>query len=107
MNVVWKLEKATGREILAALELELAQTTLLTYLARLEAKGYVKREPSDRGYLYGPAVPRASVAGKLLDQVLTQFEGRLSSLVSHFVKTRDLSEDERQRLRQLLDQIEE
>jgi predicted transcriptional regulator len=107
LNVLWKAPEATGKEVLAALPRPLAQTTLLTYLARLEVKGYVKRRPSERGYLYSPAVPQESVAGRLLDQLLTTFEGRFSSLVSHFVRTRKLSDDERQRLRQVLDQLDE
>lgn len=107
MNVLWRHADATGKEVLAEVGLPLAQTTLLTYLSRLESKGFVCRRASERGYLYSPAVPKSSVAGRLLDQLLTAFEGRFSSLVSHFVRTRELSPDERQRLRQVLDELDQ
>ncbi len=94
MTALWDVGQGTGKEVLSRVTLPLAQTTLLTYLARLETKGYVKRQQSDRGYIYMPAVPRISVASHLLDQVITQFDGRLSSLVSHFVQTRKLTDDE-------------
>jgi BlaI family penicillinase repressor len=107
MTALWDLGQATGKELLGRIDRPLAQTTLLTYLTRLEGKGYVTRASSDRGYLFAAAVPRLSVATRLLDQVLTQFEGRLSSLVSHFVRTRDIPPDEKQRLREVLDQLEQ
>lgn len=107
MEALWTLKSAGSKELLEHLPTKPALTTLLTYLTRLEAKGYVRREPAVRGYIYRAAVNRSYVAGRLLDQLLTQFEGRLSSLVSHFVNTRKLSAEERDRLRQLLDEAEE
>lgn len=107
MDALWRLNEATGKQLLGAIDRPLAHTTLLTYLARMEAKGFVRRSPSSHGYIYVPAVARTSVAARLLDQVLAQFEGRFSALVSHFVSTRTLSEDERHRLREVLDLLEE
>jgi predicted transcriptional regulator len=107
MGSLWDLHQATSRQLHDHLPRPLALTTLLTYLSRLETKGYVRRSPGQRGFVYRPAVERASVASRLLDQVLDQFQGRLSSLVGHFVRTRRLSDDERQRLRRVLKDWEE
>jgi predicted transcriptional regulator len=106
MSVLWDLRQATSRQILDRLPGPPALTTLLTYLTRLEAKGYVRHDAAERNRTYRPAVTRPSIASRLLDQALRQFEGRLSSLVSHFARTRDLSDDERRRLREILDQYE-
>lgn len=107
MDALWTLQEATGKQVLQHAGLKLAQTTLLTYLSRLETKGYVTRKQSDHGFVYMPAVPRISVAARLLDQVVQQFEGRLSSLVSHFVRTRNLSPEERRRLREVVERLDQ
>jgi BlaI family transcriptional regulator, penicillinase repressor len=107
MTALWDVGEGTGKEVLSRVSPPLAQTTLLTYLTRLETKGYVRRQQSDHGYIYMAAVPRISVASRLLDQALTQFDGRLSSLVSHFVQTRKLNDDERKRLRDVIDQLDQ
>jgi BlaI family transcriptional regulator, penicillinase repressor len=107
MNGLWDLEQATSGELRAALGQRMALTTLLTYLTRLEAKGYVRREPGERGHVYRPAIERHRVAGRLLDQVLGQFGGGITSLVNHFVRTRRLSAEEQQALRQLLDELDQ
>jgi len=105
MTALWDLEQATGKQLLEHVCPTPALTTLLTYLVRLQGKGFVRREPSPAGYVYMPAVPRTSVAMRMLDQVVAQFEGRLSGLVSCFVKTRKLSDEECQRIRAALDEM--
>lgn len=103
MSVLWTLKGATSREILNRLPKRMALTTLLTYLSRLEGKSCVRHSGGDRNRTYSPAITRPSVASRLLDQLLGQFEGSLSSLVSHFTKTRKLSDEERRKLREILD----
>jgi predicted transcriptional regulator len=107
MNALWELKEAGSKELLQKLPNAPALTTLLTYLSRLEAKGYVERTSGQRGYVFRPAVPRATVVGRLLDELLKQFDGRLSTLVSHFAGTRNISAQERKRLRSVLDQLED
>jgi len=103
MGVLWDTGGATSRRILDSLSKPMAMTTLLTYLTRLEAKGCVRHDAAERNRTYAATVTRPSVASRLLDQVLGQFGGKLSGLVSHFAKTRKLTPDERRRLREILD----
>lgn len=107
MNALWAAgAPASSKDLLAALPKPMALTTLLTYLSRLEEKGYVRRtDAGGRGYVYAAAVAREAVSGRLLDQLLGQFGGRFASMVSHFVRTRKLSAQERRQLRAVLDQI--
>ena len=107
MKQLWESGRAGSKQLLERLPRPFALTTLLTYLTRLEQKGYVTREPGDRGYVFSAKVPRRRVVGRLLDEVVRQFDGRLSSVVSHFVGTHKLSAEERRRLREVLDKLED
>jgi len=107
MKLLWETGGAGSSELVSRMPKPFALTTLLTYLTRLEQKGYVTREPAGRGYVFRAKVPRGRVVGRLLDEVIRQFDGRLSLVVSHFVGTRKLSSEERQRLREVLEKLED
>lgn len=59
LRVLWQRSPASVAEVLHAVtqeqDSELAYTTIMTVLARLNEKGYVKRERQGRGYQYRPA----------------------------------------------------
>jgi predicted transcriptional regulator len=57
MEIVWKLERASVREVLTALtkRRHVAYTTVMTVMARLYDKGILKRELHESGaYMYTP-----------------------------------------------------
>lgn len=62
MNTAWKLEKATGRQILENLpqEKKPAYTTVMTVISRLVKKGLLKRKTADNCYVYSPTKDKQS-----------------------------------------------
>ena len=78
--------------------------TVKTLLTRLVKKGFVVTESEGNRYLYLPAMSRREAVGEesrsFLDRV---FQGDAASLLLHFARSVDLSEEEAQKLRDLLD----
>ena len=62
MKVVWRLEKATVRDVYEALreKRDIAYTTVMTMMKILEEKGYLKKIRVDRAYEYRPSQAAAS-----------------------------------------------
>lgn len=61
MEILWQLQRASVRDVLSVLSKrrEVAYTTVMTVMARLYAKGVLKRELHESGaYLYTPQKPR-------------------------------------------------
>lgn len=84
---------------------ELAYTTVMTVLTRLHTKGLVTRKKQGRQYLYAPA----KVAGKTSDTLLARVHRslfkseRLRPILALLRQTDDLSDEELQELRALVD----
>jgi BlaI family transcriptional regulator, penicillinase repressor len=107
MAVLWELGEATVADVQARLADRLAYTTVLTVLRTLEEKGHVgHREGSGRAYHYQARVQReeagASALGRLVDRV---FRGSPELLLTQLVSERDLSDEELERMRRLLDEL--
>lgn len=110
MKVVWKLEKATVRDVYEALREKraIAYTTVMTMMRILEEKGYLKKSRVERAYLYRPARPRQQVVGAMLrDFVDRVFDGAAGSLVLQLAKDGRLSKDERRHIRRLIEEMDE
>jgi BlaI family transcriptional regulator, penicillinase repressor len=106
MAVLWSLGEATVADVQARMPDELAYTTVLTVLRTLEEKGHVgHREGPGRAYLYRPLVEReeagSSALGRLVDRL---FAGSPELLLTQLVRERDLSDEELERMRRLLDE---
>ncbi len=80
---------------------ELALTTMLTVLSRLERKGFVDRNRKVRPHLYFAVTTRADHTSELLRQALGAEPDRAAAL-AYFVG--QVSPQEAETLRQLLDQ---
>ena len=109
MKVVWRLEKATVRDVYDALRAKrsVAYTTVMTMMKILEEKGYLLKTRVERAYVYRPARPRTQVVGAMVrDFVDRVFDGAAGSLVLHLAKDRRLSKDERTRIRRIIEEME-
>ncbi|MDA7510185.1 BlaI/MecI/CopY family transcriptional regulator [bacterium] len=105
MKILWTRKRATVGDVLNDLEgaKPLAYTTVATMLRKMEARGLVRHFNEGRTFIYEAAFEEASVSRSLADDLVERlFEGRLSSLVSHFLSTRDVSEEELERLESLV-----
>jgi BlaI family transcriptional regulator, penicillinase repressor len=110
MKVVWRLEKATVRDVYETLRenRDIAYTTVMTMMKILEEKGYLKKTRVDRAYEYRPSKPRHQVIGAMVRDFLDRvFDGAAAPLLVHLAKDRRLSKDDREMIRKLTEEIEE
>jgi predicted transcriptional regulator len=110
MKVVWRLDKATVRDVYEALREKraVAYTTVMTMMKILEEKGYLKKTLVDRANVYRPARPRQQVVGAMVrDFVDRVFDGAAGGLLLHLAKDGRISKEERERIRRMIDEMEE
>ena len=110
MKVVWRLEKATVRDVFETLRKrrEIAYTTVMTMMRILEEKGYLKKTRTERAYEYKPTQPRSRVLSALVrDFVDRVFDGATAPLLLHLAKDGRLTKDERQMIRRLAEEMDE
>ncbi|MFN2537353.1 MAG: BlaI/MecI/CopY family transcriptional regulator [Mycobacteriales bacterium] len=88
MQTLWTAPTAlTGREVAAALARpELAYTTVLTVLTRLEKKDLVRRDSSAKAHTYSPVASREDHVTVLMQQALGQAGDRAAAL-QHFARS--------------------
>jgi BlaI family transcriptional regulator, penicillinase repressor len=110
MKVVWQRDQATVRDVYETLRerRQVAYTTVMTMMKILEDKGYLKKSREDRAYVYRPSRPRQQVVGAMVrDFVDRVFDGAASGLLLHLARNGKLTKAERQKIRQLIDEMEE
>ena len=110
MKVVWRLGKATVRDVYEALRERraVAYTTVMTMMKILEDKGYLTKTQVDRAHVYRPAKPRQQVVGAMVrDFVDRVFDGAASGLLVHLAKDNRLSRTERDHIRKLIENADE
>ena len=110
MKVVWRLEKATVRDVFETLRTrrEIAYTTVMTMMKILEEKGYLKKTRTERAYEYRPSQPRSQVMAAIVrDFVDRVFDGATAPLLLHLAKDGRLSKDEREMIRRLAEEMDE
>lgn len=93
MQVIWQLDKAFVKEIIAKLpEPKPAYNTVSTIVRILEEKGFVSHEVFGKSHRYYALVSkpdyRKFAAGKL---VKSYFGGKVENLLSYFAKEKNLS----------------
>lgn len=110
MKVVWQREQATVRDVYETLRerRQVAYTTVMTMMKILEDKSYLKKSRQDRAYVYRPSRPRQQVVGAMVrDFVDRVFDGAASGLLLQLARNGKLTKAERQKIRQLIDEMEE
>ena len=104
MQVLWDRGSATVAEVREAIPDELARNTVLTFLRRLEEKGFVRHEEEGRAHRYYPAVERQQATTSALARLTrTLFRGSRELLLTHLVTDRALPSAEVRKIREILD----
>lgn len=110
LRALWDGGPATVREVLNHLHQhgrKVAYTTVLTFLTRLEQKGFVKSDKSDLAYVYRAAVTRNQITRSRLKTMLDElFDGEAAPLVLQLMKTEKFSTQEIAELQKLIDQLD-
>ena len=104
MQALWAADgPLSGREVAAALARpDLAYTTVLTVLTRLERKGLVRRDSTAKAHTYLAVASREDHVTELMQQALGQAGDRAAAL-QHFART--MTPEEAAALRHALDGV--
>ena len=87
MDVVWRGEPLSVREVRSRLPRAAAYTTVMTTLDRLFKKGFVERRREGRAFVYTAAEPRAQVEAAVAAGLVSGFleQGPARPLLSNLV----------------------
>lgn len=104
MSVLWDHGPSTVAEVQKALGDPLAYTTVLTLLRLLEEKGHVAHVEEGRAHRFRPLVERDEASTSALRRMKERlFSGSAEMLLTHLVGDDELSVDELERLKDLLE----
>jgi BlaI family penicillinase repressor len=103
MTVLWEIGSGTVSEVRDRLPADLAYTTVLTILRKLETKGFLRREAEGKGHRYFPRVAQHTARRSALGRVIEKlFAGSPDLLLTHLVDEQRLTDDELAKLRRKL-----
>jgi len=104
MNVLWECGSATVSEVLEELRDELAYTTVLTILRRLEEKGHVRHDSEGKAHRYLPIIRREEAQDSALQRMTRKlFLDSPALLMNRLLSEGELNEEQLRELRDLLD----
>lgn len=105
MHILWKLEKAFVKEVLAEIEGEnLHYNTISTIIRNMEEKGYVGHKAFGKTHQYFPLVPIEVYRKQFMNTASKKFfDNSYKNMVSFFAKEEKISAAE---LREILEIIE-
>lgn len=103
VDILYLKGEANVAEIVDALPDPLSASAVRAMLTRLQAKGFVQRRDSERGFVFAPAVSEAKAKQSALGQVVKVFfggsaAGAASALLGMSDKMKDEELDELERL---------
>ena len=106
LHVLWRRGNATVAEVQQALleqGHEVAYTTVQTMLNRLEAKGILARDNSDRAHRYRPLLKQPAAADSALKRLTDRyFSGSAEALATRLIE-KDLTHEQLERIKSLID----
>ena len=110
MRELWDHGPQTVREVMTRLHergRKVAYTTVMTFLARLEAKGYATSDKGEQAYVYRPRVSRESVTRSRVRTLLEQlYDGAPGPMVLQLIEDGRFTEEEVARLRRLIKELD-
>lgn len=111
LQVLWDRGTVTTRQITEIVypdDIETQYSTVKRLLARLEDKGYVRRDRSKAVHIFEAAVGRDDLVGHRLEAVVESLcDGSISPLLTHLSKAQALSKGQQDMLRQLIQELDE
>ena len=105
MHILWKLEKAFVKDVMAAItEDQPHYNTLSTIIRNLEEKGYVSHQAYGNTHQYFPIITKEKYRKAFMNNAIENyFNNSYKSRVSFFAEEEKISAEE---LREILDIIE-
>lgn len=110
LKVLWEGQSNTVREVMDRLHAQgrkLAYTTVLTFMNRLEQKGYVRSDKAGLAYVYQPRQSRERVISNKLRTIAEQlFDGAAGPMVLQLMKSERFTPEEIDEFRRLINQLD-
>lgn len=96
MQILWELKEANVASIIEKMaEPKPAYNTVSTIVRILESKGFVDYKKQGRGHIYYPKVQKSTYSSDSMQKMVNDyFNGSFKSMVSFFVKKKEMSTDE-------------
>jgi BlaI family penicillinase repressor len=110
LSALWDLGPSTVREVFREISRtrDIGYSTVLKMMQIVTEKGYAERDADVRPQVYKASTTRKQTQRHLLrDLVQRAFDGSPGELALQALSTRKASLDERKKIRELLDRIEE
>ncbi len=106
LKALWEISDGAVSDVLAALpEPKPAYNTVATVIKVLEKKEYVSHRTYGKTNVYFPVISRKEYAQHILkDAYKGLFKGSLNQMVSYFVKNKDVSINELEELKNMLEE---
>ena len=106
LNIIWDRGEATVGEVWQdfAARRPVARNTVLTLVARLEEKGWLRRRAEGNVLKYSATIDQQTAQRQVAQQLVdTAFRGSPEGLIMTLLGESDLSEGESQRIRAMLE----
>lgn len=110
LQVLWRLGPSTVREVndILSEKRETGYTTTLKLMQIMHEKGLVSRERQGKSHVYSALITEGQTQQQLVDQMVnTAFGGSAMKLVMRALDSSRATPEEIQKIRDLLDQIDE
>jgi predicted transcriptional regulator len=107
LETVWELGEGSVHEVRECLNRtkQLAYTTVLSAMQKLEKAGWLDHRTQGKSYVYFATQTRDQAgAGSVRRLVKRLFDGDALAMFSHLIRTSDLSEDDLQELRKMINE---
>ena len=110
LQVLWSQGPSTVRQVMQHLNASrpTGYTTVLKFMQIMHDKGLLRRDERQRSHVYHPVHEAEQVNGTLVGDLIDRaFQASAHKLVLHALATKEVSSDELNDIRKLLDKIEE
>jgi predicted transcriptional regulator len=110
LQALWDQGPATIRQLTDTLYPrggDAAYATVQKLLERLEVKGHVRRDRSSHAHVFAATTDRDALVGQRLRAMAERLcGGMMAPLLTHLVRAETLTPQERQELRELIDELD-
>ena len=110
LRVLWDFGPQTVREVMTHMHdrgRKVAYTTVLTFLTRLEQKGFVTSDKADLAYIYRAKVSRENVTRSRVRSLIEQlYDGATGPMVLQLIENGRFTSDEIAQLRKLIKELD-
>ena len=106
MHILWEQKQAFMKDLIEGYdEPRPASTTIATLLKRMQDKGFVDYSQEGRSRKYFPLIQRKDYFGKQVKGMIKNFfNNDAAQFASFFTQSTDLSKEELEKLRAMIDQ---